>query len=81
MLTLTLSTLGLPLAGVGLLLAVEPIIDMGRTAVNVTGQSLAATIVAKRANILDQETWDKGADGVEAAVAPSRDKVESEVNA
>ncbi len=38
MLTLTLSTLGLPLAGVGLLLAVEPIVDMGRTALNVTGQ-------------------------------------------
>ena len=32
MLTLTLSTLGLPLAGVGLLLAIDPILDMGRTA-------------------------------------------------
>lgn len=36
MLTLTLSTLGLPLEGVGLLLAVDPILDMGRTALNVT---------------------------------------------
>ena len=44
MLTLTLSTLGLPLAGVGLLLAVDPILDMGRTGVNVTGQSLVAVI-------------------------------------
>ncbi|HJG45931.1 dicarboxylate/amino acid:cation symporter [Corynebacterium variabile] len=58
MLTLTLSTLGLPLAGVGLLLAIEPIIDMGRTAVNVTGQSLVATIVAKRAGIWDKDVWD-----------------------
>ena len=32
MLTLTLSTLGLPLDGVGLLLAIDPIVDMGRTA-------------------------------------------------
>ena len=48
MLTLTLSTLGLPLEGVGLLLAVDPILDMGRTALNVTGQSLVAVIVAKR---------------------------------
>ncbi|MBP0500605.1 cation:dicarboxylase symporter family transporter, partial [Mycobacterium tuberculosis] len=40
MLTLTLSTLGLPLQGVGLLLAVDPILDMGRTAVNVAGQAL-----------------------------------------
>lgn len=63
MLTLTLSTLGLPLAGVGLLLAIEPIIDMGRTAVNVTGQSLAATVVAKRAGILDQDVWDSAEKG------------------
>ncbi|WP_448852269.1 dicarboxylate/amino acid:cation symporter [Corynebacterium sp. 335C] len=62
MLTLMLSTLGLPLEGVGLLLAVDPIIDMGRTAVNVTGQGLVAAVVAKRAGILDQPTWDRGAD-------------------
>ena len=53
MLTLTLSTLGLPLAGVGLLLAIDPILDMGRTAVNVTGQALVPTIVAKREGLLD----------------------------
>jgi len=58
MLTLTLSTLGLPLAGVGLLLAVEPIVDMGRTALNVTGQALVAAIVGKREGILDQEIYD-----------------------
>ncbi len=58
MLTLTLSTLGLPLAGVGLLLAVEPIVDMGRTALNVTGQALVPTVVAKREGILDRDTYD-----------------------
>ncbi|WP_238995837.1 dicarboxylate/amino acid:cation symporter [Sphingomonas solaris] len=52
MLTLTLSTLGLPLEGVGLLLAIDPIIDMGRTAVNVTGQALVPLIVAKREGML-----------------------------
>ena len=57
MLTLTLSTLGLPLAGVGLLLAVDPILDMGRTAVNVAGQALVPTIVAKREGILDEERF------------------------
>ena len=66
MLTLTLSTLGLPLAGVGLLLAVDPIIDMGRTAVNVTGQALVAAVVAKREGILNQEVWDAAENGVEA---------------
>ncbi|KXO97898.1 dicarboxylate/amino acid:cation symporter [Tsukamurella pseudospumae] len=57
MLTLTLSTLGLPLAGVGLLLAVEPIVDMGRTALNVTGQALIPTIVAKQEGILDLDAY------------------------
>lgn len=63
MLTLMLSTLGLPLAGVGLLLAVEPIIDMGRTATNVTGQNVVATVVAKRNGILDQEIFDAAEHG------------------
>ncbi|HWW56442.1 MAG TPA: dicarboxylate/amino acid:cation symporter [Sphingopyxis sp.] len=54
MLTLTLSTLGLPLEGVGLLLAIDPILDMGRTAVNVAGQALVPTVVAKRAGLLQE---------------------------
>jgi Na+/H+-dicarboxylate symporter len=58
MLTLTLSTLGLPLEGVGLLLAIDPILDMGRTATNVTGQALVPTLVAKREGILDQAAYD-----------------------
>ncbi|WP_369046973.1 dicarboxylate/amino acid:cation symporter [Sinomonas sp. P10A9] len=57
MLTLTLSTLGLPLAGVGLLLAIDPILDMGRTAVNVAGQALVPAIVAKRQGILDLDLY------------------------
>ncbi|MGP7812771.1 dicarboxylate/amino acid:cation symporter [Glutamicibacter soli] len=63
MLTLTLSTLGLPLAGVGLLLAVDPIVDMGRTAVNVAGQALVPTIVAKREDILDLDLYNAPRNG------------------
>ncbi|MBD8064938.1 dicarboxylate/amino acid:cation symporter [Devosia sp. PTR5] len=66
MLTLTLSTLGLPLEGVGLLLAVDPILDMGRTAVNVAGQALIPTIVAKRQGILNQAIYDNGGKTIEA---------------
>lgn len=57
MLTLTLSTLGLPLEGAGLLLAIDPILDMGRTAVNVAGQVLVATLVAKREGLLDETAY------------------------
>ena len=68
MLTLTLSTLGLPLEGVGLLLAIDPILDMGRTAVNVAGQALVPTIVAKREGILDLDTYNAARVPAEAAL-------------
>ncbi|ABP53825.1 dicarboxylate/amino acid:cation symporter [Salinispora tropica] len=58
MLTLTLSTLGLPLAGAGLLLAIDPILDMVRTATNVAGQALVPTIVAAREGTLDRTAYD-----------------------
>ncbi|ROT32780.1 dicarboxylate/amino acid:cation symporter [Micromonospora sp. HM5-17] len=58
MLTLTLSTLGLPLAGAGLLLAIDPILDMMRTATNVAGQALVPTVVAAREGVLDRATYD-----------------------
>ncbi|MBQ1499130.1 MAG: dicarboxylate/amino acid:cation symporter [Sphingomonas sp.] len=61
MLTLTLSTLGLPLDGVGLLLAIDPILDMGRTATNVAGQMLVPVIVAKREGLLDEARFRAGA--------------------
>ncbi|AUG79206.1 Sodium:proton antiporter [Kitasatospora sp. MMS16-BH015] len=57
MLTLTLSTLGLPLEGVGLLLAIDPILDMVRTATNVAGQSVVPIIVAAREKTLDLEAY------------------------
>ncbi|MGL5862765.1 MAG: dicarboxylate/amino acid:cation symporter [Phycicoccus sp.] len=66
MLTLTLSTLGLPLEGVGLLLAIDPVIDMMRTMTNVAGQALVPTIVAKHEGILDEAAYhgDRASDPV-----------------
>jgi Na+/H+-dicarboxylate symporter len=79
MLTLTLSTLGLPLAGVGLLLAVDPILDMGRTAVNVAGQALVPTIVAKREGILDIERYRSTSTIDPLAGAEARDGVDTDL--
>ena len=42
-----LSTLNLPVALAGLLISVEPLIDMGRTAVNVSGSVTAGTVTSK----------------------------------
>ncbi|WP_236246332.1 MULTISPECIES: dicarboxylate/amino acid:cation symporter [unclassified Streptomyces] len=57
MLTLTLSTLGLPLEGVGLLMAIDPVLDMVRTATNVAGQALVPVVVAAREKILDLDAY------------------------
>ncbi|MFF0446468.1 dicarboxylate/amino acid:cation symporter [Streptomyces sp. NPDC004609] len=57
MLTLTLSTLGLPLEGVGLLMAIDPILDMIRTATNVAGQALIPVIVSAKEKILDHDVY------------------------
>lgn len=70
MLTLTLSTLGLPLDGVGLLLAIDPVLDMARTATNVAGQALVPTLVAKRAGILDLDLYNAKRKGAPFANEP-----------
>jgi Na+/H+-dicarboxylate symporter len=58
MLTLTLSTAGLPLEGIGYIVAIDRIIDMMRTATNVTGQMLVPVLVAKEENILNEDVYD-----------------------
>ncbi|MFC9434225.1 dicarboxylate/amino acid:cation symporter [Nocardia sp. NPDC057030] len=80
MLTLTLSTLGLPLAGAGLLLAIDPILDMIRTATNVAGQMVVPVLVAKREGILDQELFD-GPSAPLTAPEPEPERDEEEVPA
>ncbi len=58
MLTLTLSTAGLPLEGIGYIIAIDRIIDMMRTATNVTGQMLVPVLVAREEKILDEGIYD-----------------------
>lgn len=43
----TFSTIGLPAAGLAFIAGIDRILDMGRTAVNVVGNSVAALVVAK----------------------------------
>jgi Na+/H+-dicarboxylate symporter len=43
----TLSSFGLPLEGVAVLLGVDQLMDMGRTMVNVIGNCLATVVIAQ----------------------------------
>lgn len=54
-----LSSMGLPVGLVGLLIAIEPLIDMARTALNVSGSMIAGLVTAKRLNELDMDTYNK----------------------
>jgi len=49
-----LAQVGLPVEGIALILGVDRILDMTRTAVNVTGDALVSTIVARSEGELDE---------------------------
>ncbi len=47
MLAMVLESVGLPVAGIGLVMGVDRIFDMGRTTINITGDAACAVIVSK----------------------------------
>jgi len=59
---IVLSSMGLPVALAGLLISIEALIDMGRTALNVNGSMLSGTLTSKILNNLDKNKYnDKNA--------------------
>ncbi len=59
MLTMVLAQVGLPAEGIAIIIGVDRILDMVRTAVNITGDSAASVIIAKSENMLDQQVYYK----------------------
>lgn len=57
MVTLVLSAAGLPLEGIGYLVAIDRVLDMMRTMTNVTGQMLVPVLVAKETGLLDERVY------------------------
>jgi proton glutamate symport protein len=54
-LTATLTQFGLPLEGAAILLGIDQVMDMGRTAVNVMGNCIATAVVARWEGVFDDE--------------------------
>lgn len=52
----TLATFKIPEAGLALLLGIDPLLDMGRSATNVVGNSVATAVVSKWENSLENST-------------------------
>lgn len=57
MLAMVLNQLGMPLEGIAIILAVDRIVDMMRTVVNVTGDAVVTTIVAQKVGKLDHSVF------------------------
>ncbi|MCM3668711.1 L-cystine transporter [Mesobacillus maritimus] len=56
---IVLSVMDLPLAIVGLLISVEPLIDMGRTALNVSGGMTTGILTSRMTGEFDQEVYER----------------------
>ncbi|MGI9334754.1 MAG: dicarboxylate/amino acid:cation symporter [Gammaproteobacteria bacterium] len=57
MLTLVLTSVGLPLEGIALIAGIDRILDMARTTVNVTGDAMVSVLISKGEGDLDLETY------------------------
>ncbi len=58
-LSMVLASVGLPVEGIALIMGIDRIIDMMRTAVNITGDAVCTTIVANQENALDREVFNQ----------------------
>ncbi|MEJ6404768.1 dicarboxylate/amino acid:cation symporter [Yoonia sp. 2307UL14-13] len=58
MLTMVLSQVGLPIEGIAIILGVDRLMDMIRTAVNITGDAVVTSIVAKGEGQIDMTTFE-----------------------
>ena len=64
MLSMVFAQVGLPVEGIGLILGVDRLMDMIRTAVNVSGDAVVTTIVAKSEGKMDIKTFDDATAGL-----------------
>lgn len=58
-LTMVFNSVGLPVEAIGLIMGIDRILDMTRTAVNITGDAVCTTIVAHQNKALDREIFNK----------------------
>lgn len=59
MLAMVFKQVNLPVEGIGLIIGVDRLLDMVRTAINVTGDAVVTLIVAKSENQLDVDTFNR----------------------
>ena len=68
MLVMVLNQVGLPVEGIGLIIGVDRLLDMTRTATNITGDAMVTTVVAKSEGLLYTEVFNDPQTSVDEAV-------------
>lgn len=58
-LAMVLTSVGLPTEGIALIMGIDRILDMARTAVNVTGDAVCTTIVANQEGLVNKEVYNQ----------------------
>jgi len=58
-LTMVFNSVGLPVEAIGLIMGIDRILDMTRTAVNITGDAVCTTIVAHQNGALDKKVFNE----------------------
>ena len=58
-LSMVLASVGLPVEGIALIMGIDRILDMMRTAVNITGDAVCTTIIADQEKVLNREVFNK----------------------
>ena len=64
MLVMVLNQVGLPVEGIGLIIGVDRLLDMTRTATNVTGDAMVTAVVANSEGFLDRDVFNDPEAGV-----------------
>ena len=76
MLAMVFQQVGLPVEAIGLIIGVDRLLDMTRTAVNITGDAMVSTIIGKSEQQLDEEVFNDPS----AGLSPTKNSQQSDTS-
>ena len=74
----SVSTIGVPMAGLTFIAGIDRFVDMGRTAVNVVGNSIATLVIGESEGALDREKYNAYLDNYGKEKTPTETDAEAE---
>lgn len=74
-LSMVVSSVGLPVEGIALIMGIDRILDMTRTAVNITGDAVCTTIIAKQEGAFKKEIFEKDFGSIALEDIPTSEEI------